>query len=128
MDSKFIFKNLRAHVNNDNQIVLEGFVCAKIMSAKTMQIFLEDDKVYELKFDIAIKKINEANPNSAYVTMQGFEALKELSKSPSAKIVVPTEIANVTSLLSAMKETIKETPTTAEDVEPTQKKNDSKKK
>ena len=59
MDSKFIFKNLRAHVNNDNQIVLEGFVCAKIMSAKTMQIFLEDDKVYELKFDIAIKKINE---------------------------------------------------------------------
>ncbi len=56
----------------------------------------------------AIRKINEANPNAAYITMQGFEALKELSNSPSSKLIIPSELQNVTSLLSVMKETVKD--------------------
>ena len=54
----------------------------------------------------AIKLINESNPNSAFVTLEGFEALKELSKGDATKIVVPTELANVTGLLSSMKEVV----------------------
>ena len=52
--------------------------------------------------------INQANPNAAYVTLKGFEALEKVSQSPSNKIIIPTEISNVTGLLTAMKETISE--------------------
>ncbi len=54
----------------------------------------------------AIKKINEANPNPAYITMQGFDALKAMADTPSTKLIIPSELQNVTSLLSVMKETV----------------------
>lgn len=64
-------------------------------------------EVYEAQAK-GMRMINEANPNAAYVTLKGFEALEKISQSSSTKIVVPTDIANVTSLLASMKEVIKE--------------------
>ena len=55
----------------------------------------------------AIELINKANPNSAYVTLEGYEALKILADGQSTKIVVPTEISNITGLLTTLSETIK---------------------
>ena len=55
----------------------------------------------------AIELINKANPNSAYVTLEGYEALKILADGQSTKIVVPTEISNITGLLTSLSETIK---------------------
>ena len=55
---------------------------------------------------LAIELINKANPNNQYVTLEGFEALKVLADGRSTKIVVPTEISNVTGLLSSLKETV----------------------
>ncbi|MBE7074684.1 MAG: SPFH/Band 7/PHB domain protein [Clostridiales bacterium] len=55
----------------------------------------------------AIKKIVEANPNAAYVTLQGYEALKQLAKGDATKIIVPSELANVSGLLTSVAETIK---------------------
>ena len=78
MDSKFIFKNLRAHVNNDNQIVLEGFVCAKIMSAKTMQIFLEDDKVYDTEKDIFVVHNSDNKPFTVMMPVKDATNLYEM--------------------------------------------------
>lgn len=56
----------------------------------------------------SIRRINEAKPDAAYVTLKGFEALQKLADGQSTKIVVPTEIANVTGLLGAIKNTLSE--------------------
>ena len=55
-----------------------------------------------------MKLINDANPNAAYVTLKGFEALEKLANGNATKIIVPSEIQNITGLLASLKETIKE--------------------
>ncbi len=54
----------------------------------------------------AIDLINSANPNAAYITLQGFEALKALADGNSTKIIVPSEIQNVAGLLASMTEIV----------------------
>lgn len=54
----------------------------------------------------AIELINNSNPNTQYLTLEGFEALKTLADGKSTKIVVPTEISNVAGLLASLKETV----------------------
>ncbi|MBQ7348793.1 MAG: SPFH/Band 7/PHB domain protein [Clostridia bacterium] len=56
----------------------------------------------------AIKLINEANPNAAYLTIKGYEALKVMADGNATKIVVPSEIQNVTGLLASLKAVIEE--------------------
>ena len=60
----------------------------------------------------AIKMIIEAHPDQAYVTLQSFEALKALAKGQATKIVVPTDIANLSGLVTTMSEinNMSETP------------------
>ncbi len=57
----------------------------------------------------AIELVNKAAPNAAYVTLQGYEALKVLANGQSTKIIVPSEIQNVAGLFASLKETITET-------------------
>ena len=56
----------------------------------------------------AIELINNAQPNAAYVTLQGYEALKVMSQGESTKIIVPSELQNVSSLLTSVTEIIKD--------------------
>ncbi len=56
----------------------------------------------------AIELINKARPDAAYITLQGFEALKVLADGNSTKIIVPSEIQNVASLLTSMSEVVKD--------------------
>lgn len=58
----------------------------------------------------AIELVNKANPNAAYVTLQGYEALKVLAQGEATKIIVPSEIQNVAGLLTSLKETITNEP------------------
>ena len=60
----------------------------------------------------AIKMIIDAHPDEAYIKLQSFEALKALAVGQSTKIVVPTDIANITGALTAGSEIVKmpETP------------------
>lgn len=51
----------------------------------------------------AIKMINEANPNAAYLTIKGYEALKVMADGNATKIIVPSELQNVTGLLASLK-------------------------
>jgi len=60
----------------------------------------------------AINLINKANPNAAYITLQGFEALKALANGTSTKLIVPSEIQNVAGLLSSMTEVVEGTKST----------------
>ena len=55
----------------------------------------------------AINLINSANPNTAYITLQGFEALKVLANGQSTKIIVPSDIQNVAGLFTSIAEVIK---------------------
>ena len=45
-----------------------------------------------------IKRINEANPSAEYLALEGFKSLEKVADGQSTKIVVPTDIANVTGL------------------------------
>lgn len=56
----------------------------------------------------AIKLINEANPNSAYLTLKGYEALKVVADGRATKIIVPSEIQNVSGLLASLKGVVEE--------------------
>ena len=56
----------------------------------------------------AIKMINDANPNAAYITLQGYEALKKVADGQSTKIIIPSEIQNVAGLLASLKEVVEE--------------------
>ena len=56
----------------------------------------------------AIKMINDANPNAAYLTLKGYEALKIMADGNATKIIVPSEIQNVTGLLASLKAVVEE--------------------
>lgn len=97
-------------------LVTEGEKQAKILQAeadKQAKILAaqaeEEALIAEAKGKSeAINLINKANPSAAYVTLQGFEALKKLAEGESTKIIVPSELQNVTALLASLSETIKE--------------------
>lgn len=56
----------------------------------------------------AIELINSANPTAAYITLQGYEALKVMANGESTKIIVPSELQNVSGLLTSVTEIIKD--------------------
>ncbi len=101
-----------------NILVAEGEKQAKILRAEANQQarILEADAEKSATIaeaegrSKAIKLINDAMPTSAYITLQGFEALKYLADGQSTKIIVPSEIQNVTGLLTSLAETVKEIP------------------
>lgn len=47
-----------------------------------------------------IKLINEASPSKAYLKLEQFKAAVDMSNGQATKIVVPSDIANLTSLIS----------------------------
>jgi len=62
--------------------------------------------VYEAQAK-GITYINQANPDSAYVTLQGF---KELYKGEATKIIIPSEIQGIAGLASSLKELVTDKP------------------
>ena len=61
----------------------------------------------------AIELVNKACPNAAYVTLEGYEALKVLADGQATKIIVPSEIQNISGLFASVSEVVKtETPKT----------------
>lgn len=64
-------------------------------------------EVYEANAK-GIELVNKANPGTAYITLKGFETLEKVANGQSTKIIVPSELQNVTGLLAALKETVTE--------------------
>lgn len=97
-------------------LVAEGEKAAKILQAEANKeaaiLAAEAEKATKIAEaegeKIAIDLINKAAPNNAYVTLQGFEALKVLANGQSTKIVVPSEIQNVMGLMTAVADTMKD--------------------
>ena len=69
----------------------------------------------------AIELINSAKPDAAYITLQGFEALKKLADGQSTKIIVPSDIQNVAGLFTSITEVIKNDSTIGNVSEKTRK-------
>jgi len=104
-------KILRAQADKEAQILAaDAAKQARIMEAEAEKAALIAEGEGRAR---AIALINEANPNSQYVTLEGFEALKVLADGRSTKIVVPTEISNVSGLLASLKETVTDSPAPA---------------
>ena len=93
---------LRAEGEKQSSIlVAEGEKAAEVLRAEAKQIALT--KEAQGMAD-AIKLIVNAKPDKAYITLKGYEALAKMADGQSTKLIVPTDIANVTSLVSALKE------------------------
>ena len=58
----------------------------------------------------AARLINESAPDAAYLTLKGYEALKNLADGQATKIIVPSEIQNIAGLLASMKGVVEKDP------------------
>lgn len=97
-----------------NILVAEGEKQAQILRAEaekqTKILQAEADKAATIARaegdSKAIDMINKANPTAAYITLQGFEALKALADGNATKLIVPSEIQNISGLLASMTEVV----------------------
>lgn len=55
----------------------------------------------------AIKIINEANPSEAYLKLQQYEAAVNMANGQSAKLIIPSDITNLTTMASVVAESLK---------------------
>jgi regulator of protease activity HflC (stomatin/prohibitin superfamily) len=90
-----------------NILVAEGEKEAAVLRAEAKKISLLTEAEGQAQ---AIKKIIEAKPDSAYLTLQGFEALKVLAAGEATKIIVPNDLANVAGVFTSLAETLKPIP------------------
>lgn len=98
---------LLAEGDKKSQILkAEGEKQAKILIAEAKQASLIAEAQGEAE---AIRKIIEANPNQAYLTLKAFEALQHLADGQSTKLIVPSNIADLSSLVASVTETINAT-------------------
>ena len=85
-------------------LIAEGEKEAAVLRAQAKRIALESEA---LGMANAVKFINEAKPSAAYLTIQGYEALKAMADGQATKIIVPSEIQNISGLLTSMTEVVK---------------------
>lgn len=84
-------------------LVAEGEKEAEILKAEARKIALLTEAEGQ---KCAIEKIMEAKPDAAYLTLQGYEALKVMANGEATKIIVPNDLANVATLFTSIKETL----------------------
>lgn len=86
-----------------NILIAEGEKEAAVLRAEAKRLSLI--KEAEGTAD-AIKLIIEAKPDQAYITLKGYEAMQKVADGQATKLIVPTELAGVTSLLASLNESL----------------------
>ncbi|MBQ7306991.1 MAG: SPFH/Band 7/PHB domain protein [Clostridia bacterium] len=86
-----------------NILVAEGEKEAAVLRAEAKKIALITEAEGQAE---AIKRIIDARPDAAYITLQGYEALKKLADGQATKLIVPSELQNVATLFSTVNETL----------------------
>ena len=84
-------------------LVAEGEKEAEILRAEARKIAVLTEAEGQ---QCAIQKIMQAKPDAAYLTLQGYEALKAMANGEATKIIVPNDLANVATLFTSIKETL----------------------
>ena len=112
----------------------EGDKTAKVLAAEAerdAKIALAEGEarsielVYNAEAE-GIRKLREAGADESVMTLKKLEALKAVADGRSTKIVVPTELASITSVLSVAKEVVGGNGSTPVDDSPKQVINDLK--
>lgn len=52
--------------------------------------------------------INDAKPTKEYITLQSFDALAKVADGKATKIIVPSELQNLASIATSLKEITKD--------------------
>ena len=86
-----------------NILVAEGEKQSAILRAEATKIALLTEAEGQAE---AIKRIIDAKPDAAYLTLQGFDAMKALAEGRATTIIVPSELQNVATLFTTMQHTI----------------------
>ena len=63
--------------------------------------------VYSFKI-VRIRIIKDAQPDQKIITMKSLEALKEVANGQATKIIVPSDLQNIATLGTTIKEMMKE--------------------
>ena len=93
-------KQMRAERERRQAIlVAEGEKQAAILRAEARKVALLTEAEGQA---LAIRKIVESKPDAAYLTLQGFDALKALAEGQATTIIVPSELQNVATMFSGM--------------------------
>ena len=83
-----------------NILIAEGEKQAAVLRAEAIKIKLLTEAEGQAQ---AIERIVKAKPTAEYLTLQGFEALKNLAEGQATKIIVPSDIQDISGLLASMK-------------------------
>lgn len=110
-------------------LVAEGEKQSKILRAeadKEAQILEAEANKASLQKEAegmaeAIRLVNEAKPSAGYLTIKGYEALETLADGNSTKIIVPSNIQDITGIIASLAETIKNEPAKKETSKPVAK-------
>jgi len=86
-----------------NILVAEGEKQAAILRAEARKIALLTEAEGQAQ---AIRRIVEAKPDAAFLTLQGFDALKAMAEGQSNTLIIPSDIQNVATLFSTVSETL----------------------
>jgi len=86
-----------------NILVAEGEKQSAILRAEATKIALLTEAEGQAE---AIERITKANPDAAYLALQGFEALKVLGEGRATTIIVPSELQNIATMFTTMQQVI----------------------
>ena len=82
-------------------LIAEGEKEAAVLRAEAKRLALV--KEAEGTAD-AIQLIIKAKPDQAYLTLKGYEAMQKIADGQSTKLIVPTELAGISTLVASLKE------------------------
>ena len=66
------------------------------------------ERVFEAQA-YGIKAINEAHPSNQYLTIEGYKALEKLANGQSTKLIVPSNLQDISGTLASLTEVVKTT-------------------
>ena len=92
---------LNAQGDKESLVLKEAAIARAEGQAEALRL------VYEAQGK-AINYINAANPNDAYVQLEGLKALKDLSNGTATKIIVPSNLQGLAGTLTSAAEILKE--------------------
>ncbi len=108
---------LQAEGQKQSQIlVAEGEKASRILRAdaeKQASILAaqgEAEAIRQVNMAVAeaLKLLNEAAPNEQVIKLKALEAFKDIADGKATKIIIPSEVQGLTSLLNVMKESVTE--------------------
>ena len=86
-----------------NILIAEGEKQAAIVRAEAQKASLIAEAEGKAE---AITKIIEAKPDRAYLTLESYEALKAVANGNSTKLIIPSDLADLSSLVASLGEVI----------------------